>query len=85
MIGLAKGCRNLKGFEIDVDISIKVQLALLSELHYRRPDRELATEAHLKRWIGRCFLPFIEIRISIALAEDDPAVFDDRHCSAGMW
>ena len=59
-------------------------VALLDELHYRRPDKELTYRAHSKkRLIGDNSLAFVDIRISVALAEYDPAIFDHGHSSAG--
>jgi hypothetical protein len=81
--GLAEGRRDLE-VEVGVDVLVQVELALLDQLHHRGPGEQFGDRAGPKqRAVGIDQLLSFEVGVAIALLEEDLAVLDHHHHSAG--
>ena len=81
---LTESGRNLKTLQVAVDVRVQIQPPLFHQLHDRGPDEQLRVGSDPKQRALRIHrLASGEIRIAIALVQDDPPVPDHDHHGAG--
>ena len=82
---LGIGGRDVKRFEVGIDIGMQVHLALLGELHHSCPGEELTHRANAEEGcIGADQLAVLPIGITIALGEEQPTILHDGDGRPGI-
>ncbi|MNH98976.1 hypothetical protein D3C73_517280 [compost metagenome] len=74
------GIRNLHRSQISVDVGIKVYFTLLDQLHHRSPGKQLRCRSDSEHAsCGVDWGSFFDVRMSIALSEQELAIPHDRN------
>ncbi len=79
VIGCGVGRRDLEVLQVGVDVGVEVELALLDELHDRRPGEQLGDRAGPEQRLVRHDRdPLLAVGEAVALGEEQLAVLDHR-------